>query len=114
MFFARMIGESDGEWSEQEMRQALLKGNLSAALNEAPDWADKIRSGELNYQSAIYLLNNESREIQMDCLVTCFLIGAVDGIFEESEGKVLINIISNLNKNIKLKDVTDAALKLYK
>lgn len=105
IFLTRHIGEADGEWTEEEMKLAFKAGNLLNALDEAPDWADKITSGELNFQSAIFLLNQESREVQMDCLVSCLLTALQDGYMDSAESEALAIITVSLNKGITAEDV---------
>ncbi|MBM3417258.1 MAG: hypothetical protein FJY20_12685 [Bacteroidetes bacterium] len=108
IFLTRMMGESDGEWTEEEMTTGLLIGNLSSVLEEAPDWAEKIKSGELHETSAIDILNNESKEVQMQCLITVLSTAFSDGELADKEKEVLVRIMSNLNKGITVKELLEA------
>jgi hypothetical protein len=105
IFLTRLIGQADGEWSEEEMEHALLLGNLENALQEAPDWGEKIISGELNEQSAIFILNNLSKQEQMDCLLTCLITAGADGDLDDAESDILISIINSLNKGITIEEL---------
>lgn len=105
IFLTRHIGEADGEWTEDEMILAFKAGHLGSAFDEAPDWADKILSGELNFQSAIFLLNQESREVQLNCLVSCLLTALQDGYMDSAESEALAIITVSLNKGITVAEV---------
>lgn len=107
-YLIRLIGESDGEWTGEEMRTAILLGNLQSVLEEAPDWAEKITSHELHETSAIDILNQESKEVQMQCLITVLLTAFADGNFEDAEQIVLVRILSKLNKGITYSELLDA------
>ena len=102
------MGESDGEWTEEEMVTALSLGNLNSALKEAPDWGDRISSFELNETSAIDILNQESKEVQMQCLIDILLTAFSDGVLDDGEKTVLARIMSKLNKGITVKELLDA------
>jgi hypothetical protein len=108
IFLTRYIGESDGEWTKDEMMIAIKSGHLHAALEEASDWADKITSGELNFNSAIYILNQESRDVQLNCLVTCLMTALADGHLDSAESQALAEITVSLNQNITPTDVVEA------
>jgi hypothetical protein len=54
-------------------------------LEEAPDWGDRILSFELNETSAIEILNQESRDVQMECLVNVLLTAFADGVLDDGE-----------------------------
>jgi len=110
IFLARLIGESDGEWTEEEMNSALLLGNLNSAVEEAPDWADRIASLDLHETSAIDILNQESKEVQMQCLITVFATAFSDVTLEDAEKVVLSRILSKLNKGITFTELLDAYL----
>ena len=111
IYLTRYIGESDGEWTEDEMLIAFKAGHLVSAVEEAPDWAERIISGELNFRSSIFILNQESREVQMNCLVTCLLTALADGYMDSAESEALATITVSLNKNITATDVIDAVKK---
>ena len=102
------MGESDGEWTKEEMESALLLGNLGSALEEAPDWGEKINSFELNETSAIDILNQESKEVQMQCLINILVTAFADGVIDDGEKNVLVRIISKLNKGITVEELIDA------
>jgi len=108
LFFTRMMGESDGEWTKEEIETGLLLGNLSSALEEAPDWAEKIISFELHETSAIDILNNESKEVQMQCLITVLSTAISDGELADKEKEVLVRIMSKLNKGITVQELLEA------
>jgi hypothetical protein len=108
IFLTRLIGSSDGKWSSIEMDHALKLGTLSSALEEAPDWGDKILSGELNETSSYYILNNLTREDQMDCLVTCLITSLADGSLDDSEVTVISRILNNLNKGITTNELVES------
>ena len=109
IFLIRLMGESDGEWTEEEMESALLVGNLQSAVEEAPDWGKKIASLELHETSAIDILNQESKEVQMQCLITVLITALADGNFEDAEKTILVRILSKLNKGITFSEVLDAS-----
>ena len=108
IYLVSLMGGSDGEWTEEEMLTALSLGNLSSALEEAPDWVDKISSFELNETSAIDILNQESKEVQMQCLINILLTAFSDGVFGDGEKTVLARIMSKLNKGITVNELFDA------
>ena len=108
IYLVSLMGGSDGEWTEEEMLTALSLGNLSSALEEAPDWVDKISSFELNETSAIDILNQESKEVQMQCLINILLTALSDGVFGDGEKTVLARIMSKLNKGITVNELFDA------
>lgn len=110
MFLVQLMGSSDGDWTEEEIHQALLLGNLNSTLEEAPDWAAKIVSFELNETSAIDILNQESKEVQMQCLIAVLVTACADGKFEDAEKTVLFGIISKLNKGITVDELLAAHL----
>ena len=108
MFLTRLVGEADGEWSKDEINQALLLGGLAKAHEEAPDWGEKIISGELNEQSAIYILNQVSKDEQMDCLLICLITACADGELDAAEIKILARILSSLNKGITVEELVES------
>lgn len=108
IFLTKLMGESDGEWTREEMETGFLIGNLSSVLEEAPDWVDKIISLELNETSAIDILNQESKEVQMQCLITVLATSFSDGELEDAEKNVLARIMSKLNKGITVNELLDA------
>ena len=108
IYLVRLIGGSDGEWTKEEMQTALLLGNLSSDIEEAPDWADKIVSSELNETSAINILNQESKEVQMQCLINILLTALSDGVLADGEKDVLVRIMVKLNKGITIDELLDA------
>lgn len=108
IYLVRLIGGSDGEWTKEEMQTALLLGNLSSDIEEAPDWADKIVSSELNETSAINILNQESKEVQMQCLINILLTALSDGVLADGEKDVLVRIMVKLNKGITVDELLDA------
>ena len=108
IYLVYLMGESDGEWTKEEMESALLLGNLGSALEEAPDWGEKINSFELNETSAIDILNQESKEVQMQCLINILLTAFADGVIDDGEKNVLVRIISKLNKGITVEELIDA------
>jgi len=108
IFLVRLMGESDGNWSEEEMESALILGNLRSALEEAPDWGDRILSFELNETSAIEILNQESRDVQMECLVNVLLTAFADGVLDDGEKTVLARIMSKLNEGITVSELLEA------
>ena len=100
IFLTRLLGSADGKWSDKEMEHALNLGNLSSALKEAPDWTDKILSGELNEDSAIQILNGLGKSEQMECLVTCLITILADGVADDAEITVLARLLTKLNQGI--------------
>ena len=102
------MGASDGEWTEEEMRSAFLLGTLKSAVEEAPYWWVKVRSFELNETSAIDILNQESKEVQMQCLINVLTTAFSDGVLGDGEKTVLARIMSKLNKGITVKELLDA------
>lgn len=108
IFLTRLMGEIDGHWSEEEMKAVCLLGDLSSALDEAPDWADKIKSSELNERSAYFILNQESKEVQMQCLVNVLLTAFGDGKVEDTETALLGRILANLNQGITIDELIEA------
>jgi tellurite resistance protein len=108
IFLVRLMGESDGEWSEKEMETALVLGNLQSALKEAPDWVERIMSRELNESSAIEILNQESRAVQMQCLINVLLTAFADGVLDDGEKNVLVRIMSRLNHGITVTELLEA------
>ena len=108
IYLVRLMGLSDGEWTEEEMMSAIQLGNLSSDLEEAPDWGEKISSLELNETSAIDILNQESKEVQMQCLINILLTAFADGVLDDGEKTVLARIISKLNKGITINELLDA------
>ena len=108
IYLVSLMGASDGEWTKKEMRSALLLGTLKSAVEEAPDWGDKVQSLELNETSAIDILNQESKEVQMQCLINILLTAFADGVIDDGEKNVLVRIISKLNKGITVEELIDA------
>lgn len=108
IYLIRLMGESDGEWTNEEMMTALQLGNLSSALEEAPDWGEKISSLELNETSAINILNQESKEVQMQCLINILLTAFSDGVLDDGEKDVLVRMMVKLNKGISIDELLDA------
>ena len=107
IFLTRLVGQADGEWSDDEMDHALLLGGLNKAIEEAPDYVAKIISGELNEQSALYILNQVSKEEQMECLVTCLITACADGELDPTEIEIIIRIINSLNKGITVEELVE-------
>ena len=108
IYLVSLMGASDGEWTKEEMRSALLLGTLRSAVEEAPDWGDKVQSLELNETSAIDILNQESKEVQMQCLINVLTTAFSDGVLGDGEKTVLARIMSKLNKGITVKELLDA------
>ena len=106
MYFTALIGQGDGEWTSEEMDAAMKLGSLSEAFQNAPDWIEKVSTGELNTSSALAILNQLGREEQMECLATC-MITMVKGQTTESELKILQEILDNLNQGITAQEVVD-------
>jgi len=108
IFLVQLMGSSDGEWTKEEMKDAILLANLGSILDEAPDWADKIISLELHETSAIDILNQESKEVQMQCLIAVLTTAFADGEFKDAEKTVLSRILGKLNKGITISELLDA------
>jgi hypothetical protein len=108
MFLVFLIGNSDGKWSEEEMKTAINFGTLKSAVHEAPDWGTRIENNELNETTAIEILNKESREVQMECLINVYFTAASDGVFTKGEINVLGRIIGKLNKGITITGLLNA------
>jgi len=106
LYFAALIGNADGNWTQQEMLTAAALG-LKSAFLEAPDFIDKVESGELNNVSAFYILNNLDKDEQMDCLVGCLATAISDGHLDDSEMKILYYILENLNSGITAQELLD-------
>lgn len=106
VYLTRNIGEADGEWTSEEMDAALMNDDFSQAVEEAPDWAEKVLSGELTHQTAIYVLTQLNREDRMDCLIICLTTAMADGVVDDSETEALGKIISHF-KDISVKELLD-------
>ncbi len=105
MYFTALIGQSDGEWTSEEMDAAVKLGSLAEAFQNAPDWMEKVSTGELNTSSALAILNQLGKEEQMECLATCMVTMAKDQGTTESELNVLREILNNLNQGITEQEV---------
>jgi len=109
VYLATTIGRIDGEFSESEMDDVLMKSehyreNLQNVNSN--DFGDLLRSGALNEVSALHLLNQCSENERIEAMADCCLIVFSDGVLTDEEKETLVRWTVLLG--IDAKQVIDA------
>lgn len=107
IYLANNAGDSDGEFTEQEIIMAMQNPAYAKAFEEylALDGLSKIKSGELNEFYAIETLKKLPKEDQIEALAICFGIVMADDVMTDEERDYLVKIGVRIG-DINWEDVT--------
>jgi tellurite resistance protein len=92
VMLAMSIGNADGEFSIQEIDDAITKfPALKQAMADAEttDWLSKYRMKELNAETAIKALEHLSTDDKTEAMVICWGIVLSDGNVSDGERKMM-------------------------
>lgn len=92
VMLAMHIGNADGEFSIQEIDDAITKTPaLKEAMREAEstDWLSKYRMKELNADTAIKALEHLSPDDRTEAMAICWGIVLADGIVTDGERTIM-------------------------
>jgi uncharacterized tellurite resistance protein B-like protein len=105
VYLATVIGQIDGEFTESEINDVVTKSkhyreNIQNVVN-SNDFGDLIRSGTLNEDSALHLLNQCSENDRIEAMTACCLIVFSDGILTDTEKNTLARWTVLLGLDVK-------------
>lgn len=94
LFLTATVGNSDGEWTLEELTEAYKNGGLKEYITDGADWQDKVDNGELSADIAIKYLKNLDKKDRLDCMYACLSTAMADGVLHENEKKIIINLLA--------------------
>ncbi len=88
------IGNSDGEWTIEEMLEAYKNGGMDKYIEDGSDWQQKFENGELSVEIAINYLKSLDKKDRLDCMYACLSTAMGDGKLHENEKQIIINLLA--------------------
>lgn len=112
VMLAMSTGNADGEFSDNEVSDALTKNPVFREVfieAQSTDWAAKVRTGELTPDSAIKALNHLSADDKIEAMAICWGVMLSDGVMMDGERELIDKWILKLS--IKTENVIEKHLK---